>query len=112
MSKENKAKSNKVEIENRINKVYELLIIGGSNSDIFRYASDKGKWGVTERQVENYIAEARKRILEIGNVHKDYIFSRNLARLDQLYFHAFTLQNHNVCLGIVKTINQMMGVFA
>jgi hypothetical protein len=87
-----------------------LLIAGAHRSTIIQYASDKGKWDITDRQIDTYIAEANKRLLEIGKTHRDYEFSRSLARLNQLYFHGLTLQNHNVCLGVVKEINRMMGI--
>lgn len=109
-NKENKPKSTNGEIELRINKVFDLLISGATRAQIIQYASEKAGWNITDRTIDEYISRANERILEIGKVHRDYEFSRSLARLNQLYFHGLTLQNHSVCLGIVKEINRMMGI--
>jgi hypothetical protein len=51
-------KSTKDEIQNRVNEVYGLLLRAHSHNQIVQYGSEK--WGITERQVRDYLAEARK----------------------------------------------------
>lgn len=51
-------KSTNVEIDERINTVYDLLLRAYSRTQIVRYCAEH--WNVGERQSENYIARARK----------------------------------------------------
>jgi hypothetical protein len=50
-------KSTNVEIDQRINTVYDLLLRAYNRTQIVRYASEE--WQVSERQAETYIARAR-----------------------------------------------------
>lgn len=47
-----------MEIDERINTVYDLLLRAYSRTQIVRHCSEH--WDVGERQAENYIARARK----------------------------------------------------
>lgn len=51
-------KSTNVEIDERINTVYDLLLRAYSRTQIVRYCAEY--WDIAERQAENYIARARK----------------------------------------------------
>ena len=55
-------RSTKSEKEFRVATVYGLLCDGKSNTQIFRFAAEDSGWDVSERQIENYIADARKRL--------------------------------------------------
>jgi hypothetical protein len=109
-SKENKPKSNSSEVESRINKIFDLLINGASKSNIVRYVAEKTEWNISERQLENYISEANKRIIEIGQTHRETELGRAIARLNNLYFMSVTLQNFNVALGVQKELNKLLGL--
>lgn len=51
-------KSTNVEIDERINAVYDLLLRAYSRTQIVRYCAEH--WNVGERQAENYMARARQ----------------------------------------------------
>ena len=51
-------KSTNVEIDERINTVYNLLLRAYSRTQIVHYCAEH--WDLAERQAENYIARARK----------------------------------------------------
>ena len=51
-------KSTNVEIDERINTVYDLLLRAYSRTQIVRYCAEH--WNVGERQAENYMARARQ----------------------------------------------------
>ncbi len=57
------AKANRAEIKQRVGEIYELLLTRTSHRTICRYASVK--WGVTSRQTERYIKEARAKLSEL-----------------------------------------------
>jgi hypothetical protein len=51
-------KSTNVEIDERVNTVYDLLLRAYSRTQIVRFCSEH--WDVGERQAENYMARARQ----------------------------------------------------
>ena len=51
-------KSTNVEIDERVNTVYDLLLRAYSRTQIVRYCAEH--WNVGERQAENYMARARQ----------------------------------------------------
>ena len=50
-------KSTNIEIDERINTVYKLLLEGNSRTQILQYGADT--WGLKARQLEEYIKRAR-----------------------------------------------------
>ena len=110
MSKENKPKSTSAEVETRINRVYDLLVAGASRAQVIQFATEKGKWDVTDRQIDTYIAKANQRLIELGKTHRETELGRAVARLNNLYFLSITLQNYNVSLGVQREMNKLLGL--
>jgi len=103
-------KSTNAEIETRVNKVYDLLVNGASRSQILQYCTEKAKWEINERQIDEYVARANERLIELGKTHRETELGRAVARLNQLYFLSITLQNFNVALGVQKELNKLLGL--
>jgi hypothetical protein len=51
-------KGTNVEVDGRVNAVYDLLLQAYSRTQIVRHCAEE--WDISERQAENYIARARK----------------------------------------------------
>ena len=51
-------KGTNVEVDGRVNAVYDLLLQAYSRAQIVRHCAEE--WDISERQAENYIARARK----------------------------------------------------
>lgn len=72
-------KSTKEEIQNRVNTVYGLLLRANSTHQIVQYGSEK--WGVSERQVRDYLAEARKLMALDAEIERPQWLQAAIARL-------------------------------
>ena len=72
-------RSTKAELEFRISTIYGLLCDGKSNTQIFRFIAEDTGWGVSERQMENYIAEARKRLAQDCQISREAFMAEALA---------------------------------
>lgn len=103
-------KSTNAEIEARVNKIYDLLVNGANRSQILQYCTEKAKWEVNERQIDEYIKRANQRLIELGKTHRETELGRAVARLNSLYFMSMSLQNFNVCLGIQRELNKLLGL--
>jgi hypothetical protein len=76
-------KSTNAEVEERVTTVYRMLIAAASRHEILRHGSVT--WEVTERQVEEYIARATKRLSALAAFVRDEEFGKVRARFEDLY---------------------------
>jgi hypothetical protein len=74
-------KSSKDEIQNRVNEVYGLFLRAWSHNQIVQYGSEK--WGVSERQVRDYMAEARKLLALDAELARPQWLEGAIARLQE-----------------------------
>lgn len=72
-------KSTKDEILDRVNTVYNLLLRANSHHQIVQYGSET--WGVSERQVRDYLAEARKLMALDSEIERPQWLQAAVARL-------------------------------
>ena len=101
-------KSTSFEKEQRIDIVCEMLIKGLSNSQMFRYVSEKTNWGISTRQVENYIAEAKEKIRNSDN-DKGFEIQRAKRRLEKLYQKNESIEDFKECRAIIDTTAKLFG---
>ncbi len=72
-------KSTNVEIDERVNTVYDLLLRAYSRTQILRYAADT--WQVSERQAELYMARARQLMALDAELERPQWLASAVARL-------------------------------
>lgn len=72
-------KSSNVEIDARVNTIYDLLLRAYSRTQIVRYCSDT--WDVGERQSENYISRARQLMALDAELERPQWLAAAVARL-------------------------------
>lgn len=72
-------KSTNVEIDERVNAVYDLLLRAYSRTQIVRYCSET--WNVGERQAENYISRARQLMALDAELERPQWLAAAIARL-------------------------------
>ena len=72
-------KSTNVEIDERVNAVYDLLLRAYSRTQIVRHCSET--WNVGERQAENYISRARQLMALDAELERPQWLAAAIARL-------------------------------
>tara|TARA_B110000444_G_C18722866_1_gene539380 strand:+ start:378 stop:701 length:324 start_codon:yes stop_codon:yes gene_type:complete len=72
-------KSTNLQIQERVNTVYQLLIKSYSRFEIVQYASEK--WGVGDRQADEYLARARQLIAKDSEIERPEWLAAAIARL-------------------------------
>ena len=98
-------------VEQRVSQVYEMLLRGYSRSEVFRFASEQ-KWGITERQVENYIARATEAIREDSEERREQEFARAVLDLYRLYRRCLKDNQLKTALECRKEIHKLYGLYA
>lgn len=107
MAKEEKA--TEIEKEKRIDIVCELLIKGLTTSQMFRYVSEKTKWGISSRQLDNYISEAKQKIRNSDDSDKGFEIQRAKRRLESLYRKSEEIEDLRECRAIIETSAKLFG---
>jgi len=74
-------KSTNVEIDERVNAVYGLLLKAYSRTQIVQYCSEN--WNVGERQTENYLARARQLMQLDAELERPQWLVAAIARLTE-----------------------------
>mgnify|MGYP007062032771 CR=1 FL=1 len=70
-------RSTQAELALRIDTIYGMLCDGKSRANIILTSTEM--WGITERQTDNYIAEARKRLEEDCRMSREAFMAEALA---------------------------------
>ncbi len=109
---ENTDKSTAAEIEQRVTKVYELLVNGATRRQIIQYAnSEKVAWNVSDRTLDTYIADARTLIEAEAATHRAYEFGKALTRVDDIYARSAKVQDYQRALAANDQRNKLLGLY-
>jgi hypothetical protein len=95
-------KSTKDEIQARVNEVYGLLLRAYNHNQIVQYGSEK--WNVSERQVRDYLAEARKLLSIDAEIARPQWLEAALARLQD--YERIARENGQVGLAMAAVEKQ------
>jgi hypothetical protein len=74
-------KSTNVEIDERVNTVYDLLLRANSRTQIVRYAAET--WQVSERQADLYMTRARQLMALDAELERPQWLAAAIARLHE-----------------------------
>mgnify|MGYP001160809274 FL=1 len=95
------AKSTNVEIEERVNAVYKLLLQSYSRFEIVQYAAKE--WGVQPRQADEYLARARQLIAKDSEIERPEWLAAAISRLVQYEKRAGRDENLQVAIKALET---------
>src|SRR5262245_40053797 len=105
-------KSSKAEVRKRVEEVFKLRLGGANLADIVQYASaPEQAWGVSERQIANYIKAAEKLIVERYDAKAPCLLNRHLLQRDQLFAHAMGVGDFRTALAVLDSGAKLLGLF-
>jgi hypothetical protein len=94
-------KGTNVEVDGRVNAVYDLLLQAYSRTQIVRHCAEE--WDISERQAENYIARARKLQQEVAEQNRDEWLMAALSRLQDCEREARKRGNLGIAIKAMET---------
>lgn len=97
-----------VEIDRRVTLAYDQMIQGKASGTIARVLSEE--LGVTPRQVEEYMAKARKRLVELYKVKREQMAAAQLAKLENIAELATADRQYAAAVGAVAAANRMLSL--
>jgi len=108
-------KATKAVVQQRVERVYDMRLMGATFLDIRRYASSPEPpdepWGVSDRQVQRYIEQADKLSRKFAEKRADRQFALHLLRLERLYALAFQAGDYRGALRALDVQARLLGLF-
>lgn len=103
--------ANRAVAEQRVTTIYQMLTTCHENSEILQFATKE--WGISERQVHEYIARAKERLKVDGARHREEALDRQLS----LYRSIIRKQSKDdgstrLLLEALKAESQLLGLQA
>ena len=93
-------KSTNIEIDERINTVYKLLLEGNSRTQILQYGADTGD--LKDRQMEEYIKRARDYQRLDAELERPEWLHESLSALKDIQRKATTRQQYSTALKAIE----------
>ena len=100
----------KAEVEQRIDEIYGLLLTRVSHATIGRYAA--GKWHITTRQTNRYIARALKRIGVLLEPDPHEQLSRALGSYEMIFAKQVAAGDLRGARATMRDIVELLGLAA
>ena len=93
-------KSTNIEIDERINTVYKLLLEGNSRTQILQYGADT--WGLKPRQLEEHIKRARDHQRLDAELERPEWLHESLCALKDIQRKATSKSQHSTALKAIE----------
>ena len=101
-------RSTKVEKNFRVDTVYKLLSEGNSRGQIQQFAATQ--WNVSERQIDQYIADARDKLLADAEMERPAWVAEALQRLRTYEQAAYKSRQNQVAINAVQAQAKLIGL--
>lgn len=105
-----KAGTTQAEIEYRVSIVSSLIIRGKTRKEIVQFGSKK--WGISDRQVDEYISKAKEAIQEESKSTIEADTAKARARLEFLYDKAIGNEDYGLARILNKDFIEFTGIKA
>jgi hypothetical protein len=105
-----KKKADTAEVAKRVDEVLRIRLDGAQRHDILQYASENG-WGLTDRQVGEYIRRADNLLVERRDTKRKRVIALHIARREALYARAVNSGDHRAALAILDSQAKIQGLY-
>lgn len=87
------------ELEDRYQQIEDLIAQGFQTAHILKHAREKTSWGVSDRQVRNYIDIVRKRLSAgAGKIDRRFYVTKTVRQLEYIADFNIREGNHKIAL--------------
>ena len=104
--------STKEEIDKRIERIYQMLLLGVRPREIWRSLSENTKNPYTQpfHVFERDLSKARALLEKDAAPQRKETLSRNKARLEWLFMKSVGIQDYKGALAVVREMNELLGL--
>jgi hypothetical protein len=103
-------KSSQRTIRQRVDEILQLRLLGALPTDIRQHA-DEQKWGVSERQLQRYIAAADERVAASVEKNRDRLMAHHFAARRALYARAMAVSDYRTALAVLDSEAKLFDLY-
>lgn len=103
-----KSQPSYAEMENRINVITSAIVDGFGRNDILHQKEVKA-WGVSSRTIDNYIREARKKIIDDTTDERKSIIGTSIRRFERIFQKSLASGNYKEANNAIMNICKLTG---
>lgn len=96
------------QMEDRVEKVLSLLMMGRPRSYVVRYAAKE--WGIASRTVDKLLAKAKEELKEINKGTREENIEQIMANFWYIYRRAMEKHEYNLALSVLKEVAKVKGL--
>ena len=106
-----KQRADRVEVAKRIEEVLRIRLDGAQFHDVFQFAAEK-EWGLSERQVRNYMRKADDLLVERMDRSRKRTIAQHLSRREALYARAVNAADYRTGLAVLSDLAKIQNLYA
>jgi hypothetical protein len=103
-------KSNQVTVQQRVEEIASLKLLGALWTDIRQHAEEK-EWGVSERQLHRYLASADEVIAANVEKNRDRLLAHHFSARRALYARAMAVSDYKTALAVLKDEAELLALY-
>src|SRR4051812_35163319 len=105
-----KRKSPQAIVQQRVQEVLTIRLLGAEFSDIVQYAAEKG-WDVQERQLWNYVAQSDELLATTLEQDREKLLNRHVAQRRALFAKAMSVADLGAARAVLKDEAELLGLY-
>ena len=95
------------EANRRVETFAKMLVHGGTAMELRAYAREN--WGLSDKQAEHYIRQAREMIVESANIDRHEFVAEKIATLNIVIRKAMEAGQYSNCIGATRLLAELTG---
>lgn len=100
--------ANKIQIEERIQTILQLLSQGWGSGEVERFCAEK--WGVQSRQSQVYLKRARERLMADWSCNRQDFLAEMMNRYQTVYRKSLKAQQYGAAIGALNAMAKLARV--
>ena len=109
--KPKRGRATKAEAQARVEVIFPLVVGGARRIEILQYVTNQTEWGLSVRQIDNYIAKCNDLMETESQTVRQREIGRSLRRLHGLYRKALVVRDMKTALAVQREINALLGLY-
>ena len=98
------------EIDDRVDLIVPLLVIGLARKDIHKYIKSKEQWDVCVRTIDGYIRKAKNQIKRAAKYNRQHELGLSILRKEELFKRCITDHDYKTASSILNDKDNLIGL--
>ena len=98
------------EIDDRVDLIVPLLVVGLARKDIHKYIKSRENWGVCVRSVDGYIRKAKNQIKRAAKYNRQHELGLSILRKEELFKRCINGGDYKTASLILRDKDDLLGL--